>query len=69
MNEDKNVDKLFVAEKAMVGYVIEKLKTLEVTGYGNYEKLVECVSLLTNAMRNVIKTNEEGNKEGEVNDG
>lgn len=49
------MEHLFVAEKAMIEYIIDNLKTLDIKGFENYKKLVNCVSLLEGAMKNELK--------------
>lgn len=60
------MDALFVCEKELMENVINCLKTLDVRGYDSYEKLVGCVSVLRNAMKNKVKgTPKDSDAKGE----
>lgn len=64
------MENLFIAEKEMMLHVIDVLKTLDVRGYDSYEKLVHCVILLTESMKNKVKNEQAKPKEeGEKVDG
>ena len=58
---------LYVIDRNLMIKVIETLKTLDVRGFENYDKIVGCVAVLTDGLKNSLPHEEtEG---GEVENG